>query len=114
MLPGDERPVMAPNGQALLTASACDSLVTLEPTPGGFDLVLVVSNGTAIPQARPGIALTGLRLAPRLTYLDARRTGALKPATLATGVVVQVPLFVEPGEKVKVDTRTGAYIERVK
>ena len=42
------------------------------------------------------------------------RTGALKPATLATGVVVQVPLFVEPGEKVKVDTRTGAYIERVK
>ena len=41
------------------------------------------------------------------------RTGALKPATLATGVVVQVPLFVEPGEKVKVDTRTGAHIERV-
>jgi elongation factor P len=42
------------------------------------------------------------------------RTGALKPATLETGVVVQVPLFVEVGEKVKVDTRTGAYIERVK
>ncbi len=42
------------------------------------------------------------------------RTGALKPATLETGVVVQVPLFVETGEKVKVDTRTGAYIERVK
>jgi elongation factor P len=42
------------------------------------------------------------------------RTGAMKPATLSTGVVVQVPLFVEVGEKVKVDTRTGAYIERVK
>ena len=42
------------------------------------------------------------------------RPGALKPATLETGVVVQVPLFVETGEKVKVDTRTGAYIERVK
>ena len=42
------------------------------------------------------------------------RTGALKPATLETGVVVQVPLFVEVGERVKVDTRTGAYIERVK
>jgi elongation factor P len=42
------------------------------------------------------------------------RTGAMKPATLETGVVVQVPLFVETGEKVKVDTRTGAYIERVK
>jgi elongation factor P len=42
------------------------------------------------------------------------RTGSLKPATLETGVVVQVPLFVEEGEKIKVDTRTGDYIERVK
>jgi elongation factor P len=42
------------------------------------------------------------------------RTGALKPATLETGVVVQVPLFVEEGERIKVDTRSGEYIERVK
>jgi elongation factor P len=42
------------------------------------------------------------------------RTGALKPATLETGVVVQVPLFVEEGERIKVDTRSGDYIERVK
>jgi elongation factor P len=42
------------------------------------------------------------------------RTGAYKPATLETGIVVQVPLFVEEGEKIKVDTRTGEYIERVK
>jgi elongation factor P len=42
------------------------------------------------------------------------RTGALKPATLETGKVVNVPLFVEEGERVKVDTRTGDYIERVK
>jgi elongation factor P len=42
------------------------------------------------------------------------RTGALKSATLETGVVVQVPLFVEEGERVKVDTRSGEYIERVK
>jgi elongation factor P len=42
------------------------------------------------------------------------RTGALKPATLETGAIVNVPLFVEEGEKIKVDTRTGAYIERVK
>lgn len=42
------------------------------------------------------------------------RTGAMKPATLETGVVVQVPLFVEEGERIKVDTRTGSYIERVK
>lgn len=42
------------------------------------------------------------------------RTGSLKPATLETGAVVNVPLFVEEGERVKVDTRSGAYIERVK
>ncbi len=42
------------------------------------------------------------------------RTGALKPATLETGLVVNVPLFVEEGEMVKVDTRSGEYIERVK
>jgi len=42
------------------------------------------------------------------------RTGALKPATLQTGAVVQVPLFVETGERVKVDTRSGEYVERVK
>jgi elongation factor P len=42
-----------------------------------------------------------------------RVSGARKPATLETGKVVQVPLFVEPGDKIKVDTRTGDYITRV-
>ncbi|MGQ9631169.1 MAG: elongation factor P [bacterium] len=37
-----------------------------------------------------------------------------KPATLETGLVVQVPVFVETGEVVRVDTRTGQYVERVK
>jgi len=39
--------------------------------------------------------------------------GGTKPAKLETGLVIQVPLFVEVGDKVKVDTRTGAYLERV-
>lgn len=42
-----------------------------------------------------------------------RATGGTKPATLETGAVVQVPLFVNEGEVIKVDTRTGEYIERV-
>ena len=42
-----------------------------------------------------------------------RVSGARKPATLETGLVVQVPLFVEPNEKVKIDTRTGEYLNRV-
>ena len=40
-------------------------------------------------------------------------SGATKPATLASGAVVNVPLFIKEGEWVKVDTRTGAYLERV-
>ncbi|SMC17598.1 elongation factor P [Clostridium acidisoli DSM 12555] len=41
-------------------------------------------------------------------------TNTLKPATLETGAVVQVPLFVNEGETIKIDTRTGEYMERVK
>ena len=41
-----------------------------------------------------------------------RSTGGTKPATLETGVQVQVPLFITTGEKVKVDTRTGEYLGR--
>ena len=40
--------------------------------------------------------------------------GGVKPATLETGAVVRVPLFVEQGEVIKVDTRTGEYVSRVK
>ncbi|KAA0236340.1 MAG: Elongation factor P [Acidimicrobiales bacterium] len=41
-----------------------------------------------------------------------RVSGATKPATLETGLVVQVPLFLETGEKVKVDTRSREYLSR--
>ncbi len=41
-------------------------------------------------------------------------TGGTKPATLESGAVIQVPLFINEGKRVKVDTRTGSYIERVK
>ncbi len=41
-----------------------------------------------------------------------RVSGARKPATLETGLVLQVPLFVGPGDRIKVDTRTGDYITR--
>jgi elongation factor P len=41
-------------------------------------------------------------------------SGATKPATIETGAVVLVPLFLKEGEKIRVDTRTGEYVERVK
>jgi elongation factor P len=37
-----------------------------------------------------------------------------KPATLETGAIVNVPLFINPGDKIRIDTRTGQYVERVK
>ena len=40
-------------------------------------------------------------------------TGATKPATVETGAVVYVPLFVDQGDKIKIDTRTGEYLSRV-
>jgi len=40
--------------------------------------------------------------------------GATKPATLETGMTVQVPLFINEGEVLKIDTRTGKYMERVR
>ncbi len=41
-------------------------------------------------------------------------SGSSKPAELETGLVVQVPPFIEEGEKIRIDTRTGQYVERVK
>ena len=41
-----------------------------------------------------------------------RVSGAKKPATLETGAVVQVPLFINVGDRIKVDTRSGEYISK--
>ena len=40
-------------------------------------------------------------------------TNALKPATVETGAVVNVPMFVNEGDTIRIDTRTGEYMERV-
>ena len=42
-----------------------------------------------------------------------RSTGGTKPATVETGLLIQVPLFITTGERVKVDTRDGGYLGRV-
>jgi elongation factor P len=78
-----------------------DGIVCLIPvyegTPVGVDLPTTVQ--LEIIQTEPG--MKGDRVA-----------GALKPATLETGATIQVPLFLDKGERVKVDTRTGEYISR--
>ena len=45
---------------------------------------------------------------------DTSSSTALKPATLETGITVNVPIFINQGEKIKVDTRTKEYVERVR
>lgn len=45
---------------------------------------------------------------------DTSSTSSLKPATVETGAKINVPLFIENGETIKIDTRTGSYVERVK
>jgi len=43
---------------------------------------------------------------------DTVSSGGTKPATLETGAVIQVPLFIEPGQRIRVDTRSGEYVAR--
>jgi len=63
--------------------------------------------GVDLPAA---VELTVTRTEPGLQ--GDRVSGARKPATLETGITVQAPLFVNEGDRIKVDTRTGEYITR--
>lgn len=58
------------------------------------------------------VALRVVETVPGMKHATA--TGSSKPATLETGLVVQVPQFVNEGDSVRVDTSTGEYLERVK
>jgi elongation factor P len=79
----------------------------------GFTAVVPVHDGNAIGVELPASVV--LRVAQTDPGVRGDRvSGALKPATLETGLVVQVPLFVEEGDLVKVDTRTGQYLTREK
>jgi elongation factor P len=73
---------------------------------------LLTYNGEPIDiELPPAVVLTVASTDPGLKGDTA--SGATKPATLETGLVVNVPLFVNVGDSVKVDTRSGEYIERV-
>ncbi|HEY2803725.1 MAG TPA: elongation factor P, partial [Actinomycetota bacterium] len=82
-----------------LTDGATASVATHDGTP--ISVELPASVALTVAATDPGVK-------------GDRVSGALKPATLETGLVVQVPLFVEEGDRLKVDTRSGEYIERVK
>ena len=74
---------------------------------------LTLWNGAAISVTPPNfVELEVVETDPGLKG-DTAGTGG-KPATLATGAVVRVPLFIQIGEVLKVDTRSGEYVSRVK
>ena len=79
----------------------------------GATAVIPVHEGNAIAVELPAsVVLKVAKTDPGVR--GDRVSGALKPATLETGFMVQVPLFVEEGDAVKVDTRTGEYLTREK
>ncbi|MBA2393868.1 MAG: elongation factor P [Ktedonobacteraceae bacterium] len=76
----------------LLVDSATEKVVTIE-LPNFLEL--------RVESAEPGVR-------------GDTANNVTKPATLESGAVINVPLFVNPGDKIRVDTRTGKYVERVK
>ena len=79
----------------------------------GATAQIAMHQGTPIAAELPAsVALTITKTQPAVK--GDTKTNAMKPAILETGAEIQVPMFVEEGERVKVDTRSGAYIERVR
>ena len=94
--------------------------LTVPPASLGDAASYIVDGSTVVLQMY-GDEIVGsdLPAAVELTVSDTepgvqgdRVSGARKPATLETGLTVQVPLFVNPGDRIKVDTRTAEYLTR--
>ena len=82
-----------------LTENLDVNILFFNQEPVGVDVPLFVE--LEVVQTEPGVK-------------GDTAAGGTKPATLESGVTVQVPLFISEGDRVKVDTRTGSYIERLK
>jgi len=81
-----------------ITPSSEVDVLFIDDEPGDIQLPSAVD--LEVSQTDPG--LRG----------DSVSGGGTKPATLETGAVIQVPLFVEPGQRIRVDTRSGDYVAR--
>jgi elongation factor P len=96
-----------------------DQLNVTPQTLGGASNYLVEGASAVLKMYGDEVVGTELPAAVELDIAETepgvqgdRVSGARKPATLVTGLVVQVPLFVNPGDRIKVDTRTGEYLTR--
>lgn len=87
-------------GDALNYIREQDTIDVLTYQGEAIDIEIPITVSLTIVQTDPG-------------FRGDTATGGTKPATLETGVVVNVPLFVSEGDTIKIDTRNGAYLERV-
>ena len=87
-------------GEATKYLKENDSLELLTYQDAPVDIELPVTVNLQVTETDPG-------------YKGDTATGGTKPATLETGLVVTVPLFINEGDTLKIDTRTGEYLERV-
>jgi elongation factor P len=86
------------NAQRFLVDGLTVTVAFYEGTPLSLDLPTTVD--LLVTRTEPGLK-------------GARESAGTKPATVETGATFQVPIFVEEGEKVRIDTRTGDYVTRV-
>ncbi len=94
---------------AVPESSVADSLRWLKPSSDVE--VLFIDGEPSDLQLPSAVELEVTKADPGLRG-DSQSGGGTKPATLETGAVIQVPLFVEPGQLIRVDTRSGEYVAR--
>lgn len=79
----------------------------------GLEIMILQHNGKPISLTLPNfVVLEVVETEPGMKGDTV--TGGRKPATMNTGAVINVPLFIDRGEKLKIDTRNGEYVERVR
>src|SRR6202012_5599392 len=79
----------------------------------GMDVIVSFESEEPIMAQTPNFVELGITYAEPAVKGDTS-SGALKLATTENGIEIRWPLFVNQGDKIKVDTRTGEYVERVK
>ena len=107
----DEVVVMDPDTYEQISLSPSMAEEALKWVVENNDVNLLYVGGTPFSMEAPNsVELEIVKSDPGVRGDTAQ--GGSKPATLQTGVIVQVPLFIEQGARVKVDTRTGQYLSR--
>jgi elongation factor P len=109
---GDLHYVMDKDSYEQFPLSSRELGVAVDYLKDGMELEVLMHEGQPVGVEMPlNVVLKVLQTDPG--FKGDTATGGSKPATLETGLTIQVPLFVNQGDTIRVDTRDGSYIERV-